>query len=295
MKLSLIGDYSRGTDTTVQGVVTSLNTVSYPTGAVSTNTAFGNALSPVVPSAENREVNNNVDTRAEERNYGLSAQLDWRLAGGQTLSSITAWRGWDNTPVPGSGSPRGPDCDLAPAGRQGGSELQPGFAGIPADFGQGQFPRVCRGSLLSARRPDETYRRDITAASVGHVGYGEAQYSTRSDDYAIFGEATLNVTDRLRGIAGLRWTQDELSYTHQRVRNPAAVALPGVGATQGEVSGSTSARSSRAGSGRSSTSRRTSRPMRPIRVATRSRPSTSSSICRWARHAGAQTRDFGFV
>lgn len=44
---------------------------------------------------------------------------------------------------------------------------------------------------------------------------------------ALFGQATYEFSDELRLIAGLRWTRDELSYTHDRV-NPSGVGAPGI-------------------------------------------------------------------
>lgn len=241
VKLTVIGDYSEGNDTTVQGVVSSLNTVSYPTGAVSTNTAFGKALWPVVPSAENREVSNNVDTRAEERNYGLSAQLDWKLSGGLTLTSVTAWRGWTNTQYQDLDRLSAPTASLPQQDDKGDLDFNQFSQEFRLTSAKGNFLEYVAGLYYLHGESDETYRRDITAAGSGYVGYGQAAYATRSDNLAIFGESTLNFSDRFRGIAGLRWTTDKLSYTHQRDRYPAALALPGVGATQGSISGSTSA------------------------------------------------------
>jgi iron complex outermembrane receptor protein len=44
---------------------------------------------------------------------------------------------------------------------------------------------------------------------------------------ALFGQATYEFTDELRLITGLRFTKDELSYTHDRV-NPSGVGAPGI-------------------------------------------------------------------
>jgi iron complex outermembrane receptor protein len=49
---------------------------------------------------------------------------------------------------------------------------------------------------------------------------------SESTNWSIFGQSTLNFTDSLRGILGLRWTNDDLSYYHDRIPSP--VAGPGV-------------------------------------------------------------------
>src|SRR3546814_11606864 len=82
-------------NTTPQGVVSSTTLIAYPTNAVTSLPAFATAVAPVVPSAENRSINSNYFTNAEDKNYGLSAQLDWHI-GDYKLTSITAWRGWKN-------------------------------------------------------------------------------------------------------------------------------------------------------------------------------------------------------
>ena len=58
--------------------------------------AFANALNPVRASSDNRDINTDTRTHVDDINKGLSGQLDWSL-GDYTLTSITAWRGWNNT------------------------------------------------------------------------------------------------------------------------------------------------------------------------------------------------------
>jgi iron complex outermembrane receptor protein len=54
-----------------------------------------------------------------------------------------------------------------------------------------------------------------------------ADFGTRSDSYSAFGESTLNFTPSFRGIAGLRYTHDELEYDHRR-RSTSATAVTGI-------------------------------------------------------------------
>jgi iron complex outermembrane receptor protein len=49
------------------------------------------------------------------------------------------------------------------------------------------------------------------------VGFGNANWTTEFENYALFGQTTLNFTDRLRAIAGLRWSHDEVEYDFARV------------------------------------------------------------------------------
>jgi iron complex outermembrane receptor protein len=68
-------------------------------------------------------------------------------------------------------------------------------------------------------KDDETYRRTLVTPTGSQRGV--ADYTTTSDSYSAFGETTLNFTSRLRGIAGLRWTHDDLEYDHRRVSTSA--------------------------------------------------------------------------
>ncbi|MBB3104933.1 TonB-dependent receptor, partial [Azomonas macrocytogenes] len=84
-RFTLIGDYARSDDDIPTGVMVS-----------TTSAAFANALKPVSPSKHNQDINNDYKTRVEDTSAGISATLDWQL-GDYSLTSITAWRRWDNT------------------------------------------------------------------------------------------------------------------------------------------------------------------------------------------------------
>jgi iron complex outermembrane receptor protein len=66
---------------------------------------------------------------------------------------------------------------------------------------------------------------------------GVASYGVRAKSASVFGESTVHFSSALRAIAGLRYTQDNLSYYHGRVASAAGV--PGVGATRTTVTGAT--------------------------------------------------------
>jgi len=46
---------------------------------------------------------------------------------------------------------------------------------------------------------------------------GTANFTTELENYAAFGQANLNFTPRLRGVAGLRWSHDQISFDFARV------------------------------------------------------------------------------
>lgn len=207
VKLTVIGDYMQSHDDTPNGVISQ-----------SLTPAFANALSPVRASNDNRDLVSDYRSHVDDINKGLSAQLDWNL-GDYTLTSITAWRGWHNTQW------------------QDGDRLANISAAFPAtadkgdlDFNQysqelrlaspkGQFLEYVGGLYYMHGKDDETYRRTLITPTATNTGV--ADYSTTSDSYAVFGESTLNFTSAFRGIAGLRWTHDDLEYDHRRVSTSA--------------------------------------------------------------------------
>ncbi|MFS2126615.1 TonB-dependent receptor [Pseudomonas sp. Pseusp97] len=213
LKVTLIADYMHGNDDSPSGVITSTSSA-----------AFANALRPVTPDSDNRKINSDYRTHVDDTSKGLSAQLDWNL-GDYTLTSISAWRGWDNTQW------------------QDGDRLSRVTASIPSshDKGElnydqysqelrlasprGEFLEYVGGLYYMHAVDDETYRRVVTSTTAQNTGV--ADYGTRSDTYAVFGESTLNFTDDFRGIAGLRYTHDDLEYDHRR-RSTSATAVTGI-------------------------------------------------------------------
>lgn len=207
VKLTLIADYMHNSSDAPNGVVSQ-----------SLTPAFANALAPVHASSDNRDIESDYRTHVDDINKGLSAQLDWNL-GDYTLTSITAWRGWDNTQW------------------QDGDRLATVSAAFPgtADKGdlaydqysqevrlaspKGQFLEYVGGLFYMHGKDQESYQRTLTTPT--SFDRGIADYSTTSNSYSAFGETTLNFTSRLRGIVGLRWTHDSLEYDHDRVSTSA--------------------------------------------------------------------------
>ncbi|SDH87935.1 iron complex outermembrane recepter protein [Pseudomonas flavescens] len=211
LRLTLIGDYLEGEDSTPNGV---------PSWASS---AFAGSFAPAVAGARNRQVQNDYKTYAEDTHKGLSAQVDWRL-GQHTLTSISAWRGWDNTQ----------------------HQDQDALAALPVraihDYGQvdfdqfsqelrlaspsGRFLEYVTGLYLFHGNSDEAYQRRSLAPGYGDtLGHGE--FSASNDSYALFGEGTLNLRDDWRLIVGLRATHDEVEYDHWRI-STSATSVPSI-------------------------------------------------------------------
>ncbi|GAB7528669.1 TonB-dependent receptor [Pseudomonas sp. 3A(2025)] len=200
LRITLIGDYSESRSTNPNGV------------PYNTNSSFSAGFAPNRASTANRDVENDYRTYAEDTHKGLSAQIDWTL-GSHTLTSITAWRGWDNLL----------------------NQDQDRLAGLPVDalhdrgtvdydqFSQevrlasptGQFLEYVAGVYLYHGESKENYLRQLV--TLGDAQSARGKFSATNDSYALFGESTLNFTDDWRGIVGLRFTRDEVEYDHQRV------------------------------------------------------------------------------
>ena len=253
LKIALIADYSKGLDRTPGGVVVSTDVRAFPTLAVTPNPLFGAAVAPVVPSADNRQINNNLNTTVRDKHQGASAQIDYSL-GNLQLTSITAHRTWNNV--------QNPDGDrLSAVTRQFAQSHDLGildFTQITQELRvastQRQFVDYVAGVFYYNGKTDEQYRRDVvrcpatTAAALPSglvpcsagstvADNGVANYGVRSKSLALFGEGTVNFSESLRAIAGLRYTKDELSYYHGRVASNTGV--PGVQPTRSRVNGAT--------------------------------------------------------
>ncbi|WP_311239595.1 MULTISPECIES: TonB-dependent receptor [unclassified Xanthomonas] len=192
-----------------------------PSGVVvaSTRADFAAALAPVRGSADNRQINSDYPTFLDDINKGASLQLD-RHIGEVVLTSISAWRQWDNTQF------------------QDGDRTAQRSAAFPASHDRGelgytqysqelrvQTPRdraveAVAGLYYLYARSDETYRRSVTTPTASNVGV--ADYDTRAQTYALFGEATWHWRPDLRALLGARVTRDTLEYQHQRVSSAAA-------------------------------------------------------------------------
>ncbi|MEN5031990.1 TonB-dependent receptor [Pseudomonas sp. Ps21-P2] len=207
VKLTVIGDYMQSHDDTPNGVISQALTP-----------AFANALSPVRASNDNRDLVSDYRSHVDDINKGLSAQLDWNL-GDYTLTSITAWRGWNNTQWQDGDRLANVSAAFPGTEDKGDLDFNQYSQELRLASPKGQFLEYVGGLYYMHGKDDETYRRTLITPTATNTGV--ADYSTTSDSYAVFGESTLNFTPAFRGIAGLRWTHDDLEYDHRRVSTSA--------------------------------------------------------------------------
>lgn len=198
---------------------------------------------------ETREVRHNLTSQSKEDGWGVSAQADYRL-GGFTLTSITAYREWEIF-----GIREGDWLD------QRAAYVGTAFAQLH-DYGpqdSSTFTQELRlaspsdqafeyvvGAFYYAADAERTFRRDTTictattlpvnatglapclpGVSTFSSGFSQATFGSEFRNYALFGDASFDVTPELTLLGGLRVARDELSVSHDRI--PSLVAgLPGI-------------------------------------------------------------------
>ena len=252
LKVVLIADRTESDDTPPTGVAYSTNVTAFPSGAVTANPNFALAVAPVVASPENRRINSDMKTRVNDVNQGVSAQVDWNLAGHQ-ITSITAHRQWSNTQFQDQDRLGTLYRGFNRTADRGVLDFSQTSQELRIASTQKGFADYVAGLFYMEGKNDEEYRRDVTncpgstdpalpnglvpcTAATSVSNNGVATYGVRSKSASVFGEATLHLRPDVRMLAGLRYTADDLSYYHGRVSTAAA---PGIAATRARVNGST--------------------------------------------------------
>lgn len=203
LRLTLIGDYSDGENSNVSTL----------TGT--TNAALAARIG-IALNDHNRTINSDYKTYVEDTNKGLSLQADWSLAD-YTLTSISAWRGWDNTQYQDNDNQAAlPVTALHDKGQVDFNQYSQEFRLASP---KGQFAEYVLGTYLFHGQSEEVYRRLSVNNSV--ATNARADYRSSNDSYALFGESTFNLRSDLRAIFGLRWTLDRIEYDHRRVSTSA--------------------------------------------------------------------------
>ena len=243
-KLTLIGDYTKADDTGIRGPF------------VRSSAAIAAAIAPIVPGLENRSVSTDVLERVDDKNSGLSAQLDWKM-GGNAMTWISAYREWKNTQfqdIDGT-APVPLNSQIAQLSDRGDLKSTVLTQELRLASAKGGFFDYVAGLYYMRNKTDETYRRDVvrcsgTLANLANGltpcaaplnDFGRAEYGTLSKSASLFGEGSLNFSKDLRGIVGLRYTDDDLSYYHSRT-STAPAAIPGVQPNRAPAAASTNER-----------------------------------------------------
>ena len=215
-----------------------------------------NPASPAVPNSagivngvadidlEQRLVDHDLETRTLDDHTALSLQVEAGI-GDYTLTSITATREWDNTEIrEGDFTSNAGDVALPvdfsttffqlhdigiQSWEQFSQELR---IASPAD----QTIAWQAGLFYWNIDSDRSFRRDascqvhpnndpILAANPGltclanDIVAATAVFDTEFENFAVFGQGTAAITDNLKLIFGLRYTDDEVSFNHRRIND----------------------------------------------------------------------------
>ena len=212
---------------------------------MATNLASGSLAATVLPQpagSDTREVAQNLVTATKEEGWGVSGQVDFAL-GTHTVTSITAYRGWDNSEIR--------DGDWLPRAYVGFNQLHDNGPQTSNTFSQelrltspaDQTLSYVVGLYYSRAESERTFTRNViscAAATGAPTGVlipcgsanaaasqsisGTATFGSTFNNFAAFSQATLKLSEKARVIAGLRYTNDRLSAFLSRT----ATAGPGI-------------------------------------------------------------------
>jgi len=246
LKITLIADYSKNSD---NGFADSIGTV-FPSAF--NNAVFIPSLAPLVLDGKNKDIDNDLDPYTKDKNSGVSGQIDLDL-GGVTLTSITAYRHWYNFQQRDgdfrSDAPRYVNTGTAAGDVRSHDRGDLKFDQFTQELriasANPQFFEYVAGLYYYHTKEVDFFNRTVTsctASTLPTVGgltpcatgsstfvtnEGNADFTTKLTSYSAFGQGTLNFTDAFRGIIGLRYTEDKVSYDFAR-RSTSLAAFTGV-------------------------------------------------------------------
>ncbi len=249
--LTLIGDWRKSNDDCCAEVIGSparnADNSTYATFASRAATAL-----PPLLGDKTRSVRQNLLTQALEKAWGVSFQADIESDTGPTVTSITAYRKYDSNEIRDGDFLASPYRDnsnpLAPAGISQSHDFGPQTGDtftqeLRLTSQTGQFFEYVAGLYYYNASQERTFTRANIACSASTLPVqgvltpcstapgastltfpiGTANFGTTFKNMAAFGQTTLNFSDRIRGIVGLRYTHDQLDGFHIRT-NPVAGA-----------------------------------------------------------------------
>ena len=207
---------------------------------------------------DQRIINHNLVTSTDDQQWSLTLSGDFDITDTHTLSLVGGYRHWENT--------ENRDGDFLPRAVIGGEQLhdrgtvetdQYSFeARIASD--QSQAFSYQAGAFIWYSHNTQAFRRSnirCTLSTMAALPGGAVPCNTTTFDaannttfptaksvsdvdstnYALFTQATYRFSDMFSVTGGIRWTKDELSYTHTRA--PGVDARTGLPATGAGVSG----------------------------------------------------------
>jgi iron complex outermembrane receptor protein len=249
LTITIIGDYRESNDDCCAEVIGTGPTSTNATTVAQVNGFINSGVLPTPRGDRTRRINQDLITHTDEKSWGVSGQADWTL-GNQTITYIGSYREYDNTEIrDGDWLPRAYTTfnQLHDFGPQTSNTItQEVRLTSPSD----QFFSYVVGAFYSRAETTRTFtRNDVVCTPAPAVPVpcstagltvtrptGTAVFGSVFKNLAFFGQSTLNFTDRFRGIAGLRYTTDQLDVFHRRVTQ---LAGPGINASFGPFNGKT--------------------------------------------------------
>jgi iron complex outermembrane receptor protein len=233
LRLYLAADYYKNDDDCCADIIAT----GPLTGTGLPGSSLGFLALPTPLGADTRTVAQNLVTSTLEEGWGVSFQGDLAL-GDHTLTSITAYRGWDNTEIR--------DGDWLDRAYVGFAQLHDSGPQTSNTFTQelrltspgDQALSYVLGAFYSRADSERTFTRNVTQctaaagapttvlvpcgsafANPSTTPSGSATFGSTFNNIAVFGQANYKLSDTIRFIAGLRYTHDKLSVFHSR-RSP---------------------------------------------------------------------------
>jgi iron complex outermembrane recepter protein len=208
---------------------------------------------------DTRAVNHNLVTRTEDQQYSATFSGDFDISDTHTVSLIAGYRNWENTEFR--------DGDFLPVAVIGTGQLHDQGtvetdqysieARIASDqssafsYQAGVFYWRSNNTQDFTRRNIQCTTSTLPALPGGAIPCNTTTVNTTTDattfpsatsrsevestNYAVFGQATYRFSDMFSITGGLRWTKDELDYSHFRA--PGVDLRTGLPATGAGVSG----------------------------------------------------------
>ncbi|MEP4149498.1 MAG: TonB-dependent receptor [Halioglobus sp.] len=213
-----------------------LNSTNTPAFEATTTDLYGS--SPATEDSYDWEINHSADDKYEDEQWGLSFDINYELANGLSLRSITAVREWEATNA-------NTDAQLP-------ADLIPGLIDYKNETLSQEFHLMSPGGetvdwMAGLYYYEEDYDIDLsrdmgedfcdpTIASIAGAGFAAFCLSGPQEDatattftqelesIAVFGQATWNISDAWNTTLGLRWTDDQKEGDYMNVLyNPAAI------------------------------------------------------------------------
>ncbi len=215
-----------------------------------------NIASGIFRGENERFVNHNLTTRTQDRQWSLTAQGDFDVFESHTFTLIGGYRNWRNVEFR--------EGDFLPRAIVGTAQLHDHGSvetdqySVEARLASDQaLPfRYQVGAFYWRSDNNQKFRRDDITCATSTLPVDPVTGATpcnlndtvntlfptaisNSDvevrNFALFGQFTLDITERLSVTGGLRWTKDELDFVHTRA--PGFNRVTGAPATGPGISG----------------------------------------------------------